>query len=363
MRDRLANAIVAAVAVAVSFAGAELAVRRLAPISDISGRYLMWSSPHFREDDVGAVRYIPNQDVRSVAVYDGTIEYDVRYHTNNLGFIDDRDYIDFPIGSPPRDRYAIVGNSFAAGIHGGSPWVPTLRADLEAARGRTEVYNLGVEGTGIQHFGDLLASFARDRPFTHIVIAAISDDFQRPRWRPLTSSHEIRFCDDDTMARCAEKAPIATIIGYHDSEAAVLEHTRQLARRPAQHPSDAGLARYAGALLRHSQFLRRVSRMVKAKSGTGKKRVQSSLAALASIREHFPTVPITFIHLPEKEEVQMNAYLMDPAPQLRHLRIVYYPALRRCQWSPAMFFARDNHPNADGYRHIEQCVLNALLGN
>jgi len=85
------------------------------------------------------------------------------------------------------------------------------------------------------------------------------------------------------------------------------------------------------------------------------------MAALESVREHFPAVPITFTQMPEKEEVQMNRYLFDPERRLRNMGVAYYPALRLCPWSQAMFLPRDNHPNATGYQQVEQCVLKLLL--
>jgi hypothetical protein len=361
MRAHWANTILAAASLTASLAGAELVVRKFAPVSDTSGRFLMFSSPHFRVDDADAVRYLPNEDVRSVSVYDGSIEYDVRYHTNNLGFIDDRDYGDSTTEAAVAERYAIVGNSFAAGIHGGKPWVPTLRTDLTAAIGPTRVYNLGVEGTGIQHFADLLASFARHRSLTHIVIVAISNDFQRPRWRPVTSASEIHFCEPVEMPRCQGGPPTATVIGYDDTEAQILEHTRRVARQTIARLPPPTFVEHLRELARHSELLRRVSRLAKARSATRRKLVDSSLAALARTRARFPGVPISFIHVPEKEEVQMKAYLFDPSRRLETLGIGYYPALGLCQWSPAMFLPRDNHPNAAGYQHVEQCVLKILL--
>lgn len=361
MRLPWANTIVAVVSMTVSLAGAELVLRKFAPVSDTSGRFLMFSSPHFRTDDAGAVRYIANEDVRSISVYDGSIEYDVRYHTNNLGFIDDRDYADSTVGQPTLERYAIAGNSFTAGIHGGKPWVPALRADLSAAVGRTEVYNLGIEGTGVRQFADLLVSFARERPFTHIVIVAISDDFRRTRWRPLTSATEIRYCDPANMAQCPHQAPTATVIGYHDSKAAVLEHVRRVGRETAARRTRPGVSERLRALAQHSQLLRRVSRIVKARSAARRRRVDANVAALAGLKARFPTVPITFIHLPEKEEVQIGAYLLDAERRVRELGITYYPALRLCRWSPEMFLPRDNHPNAIGYQQVERCVLKLLL--
>lgn len=361
MRAHWANAIVATVSLSASLAAAELVVRKFAPVSDTSGRFLMFSTPHYRVDDAGAVRYIANENVRSVSVYDGSIEYDVRYHTNNLGFIDDRDYADSATEAATPERYAIVGNSFAAGVHGGKPWVPTLRSDLSASIGPTRVYNLGVEGTGIQHFAALLASFARERPPTHIVIVAISNDFQRPRWVPVTSATEIHFCDPADVPRCQAGPPTSTVIGYNDSAAQILEHTRRVGRETSARAPSGGVIERLRELARHSQLLRRASRLAKARSATRRKLVDSSFVALAGTRARFPGVPITFIHLPEKEEVQMNAYLFDPARRLEALGITYYPALRRCPWSRAMFLPRDNHPNAVGYQHVEQCVLKLLL--
>jgi hypothetical protein len=362
MKAWRANAIVVAVSLTVSFAVAELVLRKFAPVSDTSGRFLMFSSPHFRLDDAGAVRYIPNEDVRSISVYDRSIEYDVHYHTNNLGFIDDRDYGRGTTAPPPVEQYAIVGNSFTAGIHGGRPWIPALRAHLSRAIGRTDVYNLGIEGTGVQQFVDLVVSFARERPFTQIVVVAISNDFQRSRWQPLTTTKDIRYCEREALARCKERAPIATVIGYHDSEAAIIEHTRRLGRETAAQSADHGIIPAARALARHSHLLRRLSRFVKARSGVRKQRTEDSFAALVTLREHFPTIPITFIHLPEKEEVQLGAYLFDPAQRLRKMGMTYYPALQLCRWSSAMYLPRDNHPNGSGYQHVEQCVLKLLLG-
>ena len=53
------------------------------------------------------------------------IEYDVTYQTNNLGFIDTKDYLNEAI--PGKNYYAFIGDSFTAGTHAGFPWVPELR--------------------------------------------------------------------------------------------------------------------------------------------------------------------------------------------------------------------------------------------
>ena len=91
---------------------------------------------------------IPNESVRTVAIYTGRIEYDVKYQTNNMGFIDHKDY---DKNQPIERSIAFVGDSFTAGYHGGTPWVPGLRDKL-AHDNDLEIYNLGVDGTGIIHF-------------------------------------------------------------------------------------------------------------------------------------------------------------------------------------------------------------------
>ena len=52
----------------------------------------MFSSLTFQLDQNGAVHYEPNKEIRTVTVYKNKIEYDVFFNTNNLGFVDDKDY-------------------------------------------------------------------------------------------------------------------------------------------------------------------------------------------------------------------------------------------------------------------------------
>jgi hypothetical protein len=72
-------------------------------------------------------------------------------------------------------RYAFVGDSFTAGFHGGTPWAPALRDRARRANPDLQIYNLGVSGTGFEHFSRLLKSFATEVDFSDIVILAISD--------------------------------------------------------------------------------------------------------------------------------------------------------------------------------------------
>src|SRR5262245_54396099 len=169
---------------------------------------LLFSTPPWTRGDDGGVHYVPNQTIRAIAVYDGIVDYDVRFPTNDLGFIDDHDY-----GSerdPNARHYVFVGDSFTAGYHGGAPWVPRLR-ELPLPH-PFEVYNLGVDATGVQNFAVLLSRLAGRVPVSMIDILAIANDFERPLWAPQLAEGEISLCPDEPPpAKCA---PVAHVIPF-----------------------------------------------------------------------------------------------------------------------------------------------------
>src|SRR5690606_30931888 len=117
--------------------------------------------------------------------------------TNNLGLID-------PLDSPARpqaaERYAFVGDSFTAG-QGARPWIPALRDALWRAGHDVDVFNLGIEGTGVQHFAKLLESLGPELRFNHVVVLLISADLTRPQWRPVLHGEELRFCPSGVSER------------------------------------------------------------------------------------------------------------------------------------------------------------------
>ena len=93
MRDKLLSVLLLFVSLIICFIVGEVAIRFIRP-ADIfrPKRSLMFTHQTFQLDSKNAVRYMPNNDIRTVAVYNGKIEYDVQFHTNNLGFIDNAEY-------------------------------------------------------------------------------------------------------------------------------------------------------------------------------------------------------------------------------------------------------------------------------
>jgi lysophospholipase L1-like esterase len=308
---------------------------------------LLFSSGTWDVDADGAVRYQRNREIRTIRVHDGQVVYDLRFRTNNLGFIDHRDYPTAPAAG--RRHYAFVGDSFTAGYHGGEAWVPRLRDDWR--RANVEIYNLGVDGTGIEHFRRLLMSARRQLRIDAIAILAISHDFRRGFWQPQTTDRDIAFCRDPAGKRKCSR--IAAIVRPDAPLAEILERVAPPAVAPVTD------------WFRASRLLalaKRASRNWSERFGQQRELVEQSLESLHRLRAAFPNAEIHLIHLPEADEVVAGRYRLDIAARVAGMGIDYFSALERCPWSGDMFFEHDMHPNDRGYRHIAQCVAGHLFG-
>jgi hypothetical protein len=348
----------------IAFVIGEVAVRWLGPASGPGAAALMQSSAHVLLDDRGAVRHIPNETVRLVAVYGETVEFDVTVRTNNLGFVDHRDY---PVSASSRHQYAFVGDSFVYGM-GAEPWVPKLRDALRAAGHDLEIYNLGVNGASVQHFRKLLSSVSAELPITHIVAIAITNDFYRPWWVPVMTPSGVEICQDDG-ARCR---PAAATIAHDTPLAEILAQIRELnAEADRQMSVDPfwkrALWRSRLYLLmrgRIRQIVHRFGPPETVPSGfTDPRRLGINLEALAGIRADFPIVPITLVHFPQKEEVQGGRYELDLEETAARLNVDYFPALTRCSWSLDQFYVLDAHPTAAGYQTLAECLSRYLFAD
>lgn len=344
------------------------AMARVVKREAASAGVLLLSSRHIRLDERGAVRHVPHERLRMVAVYGDTVEFDVFLRTNNLGLVDHRDY---DRGTPRRRSYAFVGDSFVYGM-GAEPWVPTLRDALRSSGHDIEIYNLGVNGASILHYRKLLVSVAKELPITHVVVMPITNDFYRPWWVPTPASdggiqmcQAPPLCDGRSWAvPIDEDMPIPAIV-----ERAGVRAREVSATLGRADPSDPLWKR---ALWRSELYLitRRAVRQSLQRFGlqtpepSGLENVallDVNLDALAGIRADFPTTPVALVHFPQKEEVESGAYRLDLGEAAATLDIQYFPALTRCTWSLDMYHALDGHPNANGYANMATCLTDQFF--
>lgn len=327
---------------------------------DLQTRFLLWTLPPFVREKDGAIRYVTNQQIREVVVYNKTVEFDWIFPTNNLGLIDTVDYETGPIDDTS-ERYAFAGDSFTVGS-GGMPWVPTLREEVQKIRPKVHIYNMGLLGASMGQLHVNLVHFSKILPFSNIVILAISNDFERPPWFPLAADGDVRFCPgrEDPLA-CATWRPVATVISPDATHAEILDHIENTRRRWHRWPPDGPyvLPHTFGRALHFSRLATMVDRGLVQLATRYLKRW--NLAELRRLRESFPRQRIQFIHLAEKQEVTARAYRIPLRDAVTARGIEYFPALEHCDWSPAMFHIRDHHPNAAGYRQIAQCVREHLF--
>jgi hypothetical protein len=351
-------------ALAIVEAGTRLVVKKPVPSSSV-----MYSSRHWRLDDRGAVRHIPNETVRLVSVFDEAVEFDVLFRTNNLGLVDHRDY---PVASGSGSQYAFVGDSFTHGM-GAEPWVPKLRDELRAAGHDLEIYNLGVNGASAQHFRKLLLSVAEELPLSHIVIITISNDFLRPWWVPVETAAGGLMCRDPPA--CESARPLPPIIDRAAPADELIDlHRAMRAEAAKRQPVDAlwrrALWQSELYLLVRRTALGLIQRFAPpAPPPTGFVDLEDpqlltvNLEALAGIRTDFPNLPITLAHFPQIGEIEAAEYEFDFSAATASARIDYFQALTQCEWSVDMYHRVNSHPNAAGYRNFARCLSRHLFNH
>ena len=304
----------------------------------------MMSSPSMVQSGEGIVKYSKNTSIRSAAIDRSGMVYDVRFDTNNLGFVDLVDYTN--VRKSP--NIVLLGDSFTAGYHGGVPWIADLRRILGSA---AAVFNLGVSGTGIREFEQRLNYFAKSVPVDEIYILAISNDFYRRPWYPASNGGDLWFCSyDESRDKCmSAKPPIFYSIGLQSSTNEVLAKAKEIRdRRPRQ---NYGFAVYR--LLKNLIWKLQDSDMSKRLADP---EVQKSLQSLSRIVNEFGKDRVFFVHLPEKHEVVSGRYDLDFSEFAGNQRINYIQLQDACPLTQSMFFEREPHPNAAGYKRIAQCI-------
>ena len=309
-------------------------------------RALFFSENPWQLDPRGFTRYKPNATVRLAAVFGKKIEYDVTFSTNDHGFVDSERYAvsstDHPVQS-----IAIVGDSFTAGFHAGTPWVPTLRAEPGFDATSQRLFNFGVSGTGLRNFAQLLRAYSQDLALDVILIVAITSDFDRPLWRPATVDDRIFLCHMDwSESQCRERNTEIFVLPHNATKEEILKLAEEkYAQRDAR----------PWKRLKESLAAWLARRLLKRKNAP----VGDGSDALTSIRRTFPNAEIQAAPRPTVERGSLHE-IPRSTRKRRASGIAYISGWDVCGLSSEDFFPNDSHPNASGYRKIKDCASQAL---
>lgn len=322
----------------------------LGPIQNVNG-IMFVSRNTFQSDGEGYVRYSPKSTIRELSIFGNKTEYDVKFSTNNFGFIDSKDY---PLSANNRN-IAVVGDSFTSGHHGGAPWVPRLREKLKGVG----IYNFGINGTGIEQFTDLLIKISKDLKFNEILIVAISHDPTRRRWRPVEKENKLYMCRLENE-KCSESPTVSPLHIFDKNQTAsyINESVDIFYKKLQSKNLRKYLSRqtYIGRSL-HIRKWRKSKRPGKLRQMPG-----FSVESFKKLRNYFKELPITLVHLPMKNETLNGAYSMDMQSVVAPLNIRYIDGLQTCNLTMNDYFSLDSHPNDKGYDKILDCVAGVLTG-
>jgi hypothetical protein len=344
------NLLLFGVTLALALVLAEAGLRIFLPRLEPAEAPLLFISEGPVRDEVGAIRFPPHRMVRGVLIYGNEVEADTHFQTNDLGFVDDRDYL--PTATT-RVQYAFVGDSYSVGLAGDRPWIPLLRD-----RSGIQAYSFGMGGVGVLGFERVLQSVSRQLAFSDLVIVAISDDFYRPLWQPLVRGSGYWLCPDDMPDEaCAQRWSPAMHLMRYDSTIADLMAQAHDIRREMAHKQ--GTLRTWLRSWRLVQ-LARVAVAQQLRQPMRRAAFDASFEALARVRRAYPTSRIHFVHIPDRHETARGRYDIDLAALLPGAGIEYLPVLGTCPWSVQHFLPNDNHPNATGYEALAQCVTRML---
>lgn len=182
MKDFIKNSLLIFVSLGACLVTAELIFQQTSIGSySLNRGYLFSSNPSFIAAPAKTVKYQRNTAIREVAIFGEHVEYDLTHKTNNLGYFDNVDYLTSALATDQSTASGVtgvvfLGNSFTTSAGGIAPWVATLREMQQ--RPDIALYSLGVSGTGIKHFYQLLKNFEQgDMPFSQVNIMAITNAF------------------------------------------------------------------------------------------------------------------------------------------------------------------------------------------
>jgi len=323
-------------------------------------RYLFITPGSFENVSDNLWVYGKSKDIREVAVYGFSgqqdlpfsgfrIEYDCRLSSNNLGFLQARDFF------PGDEALLILGDSFAAG-QGGCPWMH----QLEARNPELPILNGGLMGTGIASWPYVLDYVEADAGVRvqSIVIIAISNDFKRRRW--IWDSKQLGCLNE---GRCEDGA-YWNLLGKDETADSLLSRAAQAG---LQRHGDVSLMAAITHWLKRNSYVFTFAENAKGRiwgGGVGGAPAASephpdALTALARFRDL--DLPIAVLLIPQRDEAALGEKNADSLMAERLLQ-QYSLAYSWCDLASEDYMPLDGHPNKAGYEKIGLCLEQLLKG-
>jgi lysophospholipase L1-like esterase len=293
--------------------------------------------------------YLPNNDIRNVTAFFNkdayVVEYDYRFRTNNLGLTQESDVL------PRRKSLLLLGDSFTEG-QGAEPWFQFVAPTIDKLG--YQPVNGGVMGTGFGQWLKLTQYLAsKDIDVRKLVVLFISDDYRRDVWSI-----------QPPVFQCVSGSPLCRVENSYlyrlppPGEMSSWIDRVRTARGPMRPQLKLSLAALMPATYSGYIYVKQLLRFSRAE--------EEAHAAIAEMVSMYGPKNIAFIHLPQKDEIEVG----PDSPGLRARRAIeeaggkLFDGFKLCGLKSADYYTNDNHPNKSGYTKIAACasdVINELV--
>jgi hypothetical protein len=301
------------------------------------------------EEDI--FTYVPHSELRNLTVFfsdrDFEIEYDYRFHSNNLGLVQETDII------PERESVLLLGDSFTEG-QGGPPWFRQISPEIEKLG--YQPINGGLMGTGFQQWVNLGRYLAAKHIRIHkIIVPFISDDYHRPVW----NFTEANFQCLSSLADCHVDESYYYRLPPQEQLSSWVDKIRT-----ARVPMAKQVWARAAALLPASfhvyhYFKQRVGNPALARLERAE---PQSRAAIGELIKRFGAENVLFVHLPQREEINNgpSGLGLKARQAIDEAGGKWLDGFAMCRLTEKDYYVNDAHPNAAGYRKIASCITEVI---
>lgn len=295
--------------------------------------------------------YKPNSEVRSSAVYanffNAKLEYDCKFKTNVMGFVDTGDIED-------QVDFLVVGDSFTEG-QGGCPWLTKNTIEQEERLNGISLLNGGFMSAGLRKFEQVLYYAQTFVSVDNLVVVAISNDFKRDgpaKWHVDRDCYKIQKCSAINQFYFRD-------FSISEDELIREAKVRRHERGPMLLNELARYSRTVNLLLDYKEKLS--SKLVTEDDSKQRERAitfTQNFNSLLRMKNLYPNLNVILV--PTRDEVGLlgvkngDSQLVEKYLKLAGVRYSW------CELTGADFLPTDGHPNKKGYRKLFDCVVDVV---